>query len=81
MRIDKWLSAVNIIKRRTVSLDMVKSGVVYLNGDKVKASRSVKIGDKILIKYLKNSKEYEVLQIPFLKAIPKKDNDKYSREI
>lgn len=77
MRIDKWLSSVNIIKKRTISLDMIKSKVVYLNGEKVKASKNVKVGDKIVIEYLKTTKEYLVLRIPFLKAIPKKDNDKY----
>ncbi len=39
MRIDKWLSSVNVVKRRTVALDMIKSGVVSINGMKVKPSR------------------------------------------
>lgn len=77
MRIDKWLNSVNIVKKRTISLDMIKSGVISLNGEKVKASKNVKVGDKIIIEYLKSKKEYEVLQIPFLKVIPKVDNYKY----
>jgi len=32
MRVDKWLSAVNVVKRRTIATDMLKSGVVYVNG-------------------------------------------------
>ena len=53
MRIDKWLSAVNVVKRRTIAQDMVKSGVVYLNGVKAKPAKEVKVGDRITIEYLK----------------------------
>ncbi|WP_292662569.1 S4 domain-containing protein, partial [Nitratifractor sp.] len=41
MRIDKWLSSVNVVKRRTIAQDMVKSGVVFINGVKAKPSKEV----------------------------------------
>jgi len=81
LRVDKWLSAVNIVKRRTIAQDMVKSGVVFINGIKAKPSKDVKIGDKIKIEYLKGSKEYEVLQIPTTKTIPKSAKDEYAKEV
>lgn len=81
MRVDKWLSAVNIVKRRTIAQDMVKSGVVFINSIKAKPSKDVKVGDKITIEYLKGSKEYEVLQIPTTKTIPKSAKDEYSKEL
>jgi len=81
VRIDKWLSAVNVVKRRTVAQDMVKSGVVFLNGVQAKPSKNVQIGDKIRIEYLKGSKEYEVLQIPTTKTIPKSKKEEYVREM
>ncbi len=81
MRIDKWLASVNVIKRRTIASDMVKSGVVYINGVKAKASKNVSIGDKITIEYLKGRKEYEVLQIPTTKTIPKSKKYDYFKEI
>ncbi len=81
MRIDKWLSSVNIIKRRTIASDMVKSGVVYINGLKAKSSKNVSVGDKITIEYLKGTKNYEVLQIPKTKTIPKSKKDEYFKEI
>lgn len=81
MRIDKWLASVNVIKRRTIASDMVKSGVVYINGLKAKASKNVSIGDKITIEYLKGRKEYEVLQIPTTKTIPKSKKYDYFKEI
>lgn len=81
MRVDKWLSAVNIVKRRTIAQDMVKSGVVFINGIKAKPSKEVKVGDKIKIEYLKGSKEYEVLQIPTTKTIPKSEKEEYAKEL
>ena len=81
MRVDKWLSAVNIVKRRTIAQDMVKSGVVFINNIKAKPSKEVKVGDKIKIEYLKGSKEYEVLQIPTTKTIPKSAKEEYAREV
>ena len=81
MRIDKWLSAVNVVKRRTIAQDMVKSGVVYLNGVKAKPAKEVKVGDKITIEYLKGPKEFEVLQIPTTKTIPKSKKEEYVKEL
>lgn len=81
MRIDKWLSSVNVVKRRTIAQDMVKSGVVFINGLKAKPSKDVKVGDKIRIDYLKGSKSYEVLQIPTTKTVPKSAKEEYVKEI
>jgi ribosomal 50S subunit-recycling heat shock protein len=81
LRIDKWLSAVNVVKRRTIAQDMVKSGVVYLNGVKAKPAKEVKVGDRITIEYLKGPKEFEVLQIPTTKTIPKSKKEEYVKEL
>ena len=81
MRVDKWLSSVNLVKRRTIAQDMVKSGVVFINGVKAKPSKSVQVGDKITIEYLKGAKDFEVLQIPKTKTIPKSAKDEYFREL
>ena len=81
MRIDKWLSAVNVVKRRTVAQDMVKSGVVYLNGTKAKPAKEVKIGDRITIEYLKGAREFEVLAIPVTRTTPKSKKEEYVKEV
>ena len=81
MRIDKWLSAVNVVKRRTIAQDMVKSGVVFINGVKAKPAKEVKVGDKITIEYLKGARHFEVLQIPTTKTIPKSKKEEYVREL
>lgn len=81
MRVDKWLSAVNVVKRRTVAADMLKSGVVYVNGMQAKASKTIVAGDVVTIEYLKGAKSYRVLKIPATKTIPKSQKDDYAEEI
>jgi len=81
MRVDKWLSAVNVIKRRTIASDMVKSGVVSVNNLVAKASKNVALGDKITIAYLSGEKHYEVLAIPTTKTIPKSKKDEFVKEL
>ncbi len=81
MRIDKFMNAVNIVKRRSVAQDMIKNQVVLLNGVVAKASKEVKVGDEITIKYLKGDKRYKVLQIPTTKNVPKARMNEYIKEV
>ena len=81
LRIDKFLNCVNITKRRTISEDMCKSGVVSINDTIVKPAKDVKVGDVITIKYLKHIARYQVLQIPTTKTIPKSAQDQYVKNI
>jgi len=79
VRVDKFLNSVNITKRRAVSEDMCKNGVVEVNGKVVKPAKDVKVGDKITINYLQKTVSYEILQIPTTKTIPKSKQDEYIR--
>ncbi len=81
MRVDKYINIVNITKRRSIAEDMCKSGVVFVNNKKAKASKDVKIGDIITIKYLEYEKKYQVLQIPNTKTIPKSRSAEYVKEL
>ncbi len=81
MRIDKFLNSVNITKRRAISEDMCKSGIVSINDKVVKPAKDVKIGDIIKVKYLEKTETYKVLQIPTTKSIPKSKKDEYVRRI
>ena len=81
MRVDKFLNSVNITKRRAVSEDMCKSGVVSINSKVAKPAKDVKVGDIIEIKYLERVEKYEVLQIPTTKSIPKSKKEEYVRII
>ena len=49
MRLDKYLKVCGIIKRRSVSKDIINFGQVNLNNRKSKPSSEVKIGDKITL--------------------------------
>ena len=81
MRVDKFLNAVNIVKRRSIAQDMLKEGVVYINGSQAKPAKEVRVGDIITIKYLKGERSYEVLQIPTVKNIPKARMAEFVREV
>lgn len=77
MRVDKFLNAVNITKRRAISEDMCRSGVVGINGVIVKASKEVKIGDIISLHFTDYTQEYKVLALPTIKNIPKNAQSEY----
>jgi len=78
MRIDKFLNSVNITKRRTVAQDMLKSGVVSINGLKVKQSKETKVGDIIEISFLDGAvNRYKIIEIPRFKTTPKSDQLRY----
>ena len=81
MRVDKFLNSVNITKRRAVSEDMCKNGVISVNGSVAKSAKDVKVGDVITVTYLERVIKYEVLQIPETKTIPKTKQDDYIREV
>jgi ribosomal 50S subunit-recycling heat shock protein len=81
MRVDKFLNSVNITKRRAVSEDMCKNGVIGVNGSVAKPAKDVKVGDVITVTYLERVIKYEVLQIPETKTIPKTNQDDYIREV
>jgi len=81
MRVDKFLNSVNITKRRAVSEDMCKNGVISVNGSVAKPAKDVKVGDIITVTYLERVIKYEVLQLPETKTIPKTKQDDYIREV
>ncbi|MFA6187794.1 MAG: RNA-binding S4 domain-containing protein [Sulfuricurvum sp.] len=81
MRIDKFLNAVNLTKRRAVAQDMIAEGVVQINGKVVKASKNVAIGDVITLVYLEKELRYEVLALPTIKSTPKSQQNLYVKEL
>nr|WP_320010266.1 RNA-binding S4 domain-containing protein [uncultured Desulfobulbus sp.] len=50
VRIDKWLWAARFFKTRSLASKAVSGGHVSLNGNRVKPSRFVQIGDSLVIR-------------------------------
>ena len=81
MRVEKFLNSVNITKRRAVSEDMCKNGVISVNGSVAKPAKDVKVGDIITVNYLERVIKYEVLQIPTTNTISKSQQHEYVKEV
>ena len=81
MRLDKFLNATNITKRRKIAQDMCDSSVVLVNDKVAKSAKEIKVGDIITINFLESQKKYEILQIPTLKNIPKNLKSEYVKEV
>lgn len=81
LRIDKFLNAVNLTKRRAVAQDMIHEDVVLLNNKVVKPSKNVAIGDVITLVYLDHEKRFEVLLLPTIKSTPKSQQHLYVKEL
>ncbi len=50
MRIDKWLWAARFFKTRTLAQEEVGLGRVLMDGQRMKASRDVRVGDRLTIR-------------------------------
>ena len=48
-RLDKWLWAARFFKTRPLAAQAISGGKVHLNGERVKPSRNIKIGDQLQI--------------------------------
>lgn len=69
------------MKRRSLAQDLIAHNLVSINGAIVKASRAVKIGDIIEIKFLEYTKKYKVLALPAGKTIPKHEKNLFVEEM
>jgi len=63
VRIDKWLWAVRIFKTRTIASDACKLGRVTMGGNRVKPSKTVKVGDIIDVKKPPITYSFKVLAL------------------
>ena len=50
VRIDKWLWVARFFKTRQLSIDAINAGRVEVNGERVKPSKSIKPGDRLLLR-------------------------------
>ena len=59
VRIDKWLWVARFFKTRQLSIDAINAGRVEVNGERVKPSKSIKPGDRLLLR--KPPVEYQLV--------------------
>ena len=64
MRIDKYIWAVRLFKTRSLASKACQSGQVKINEAESKASKEIKIGDLISVRFNPIWKTYKVLAIP-----------------
>ena len=79
MRLDKFLKVSRLIKRRTVANEACDGGRVTVNGAPAKASREVKAGDVIEIRFGERSTRVEVMSVA--ETVSKADAVAMYREI
>jgi ribosome-associated heat shock protein Hsp15 len=64
LRIDKWLWCARFFKSRGLAQQAVEGGHVQVNGERVKASRPVRLGDRLRITRERERFEVEVTGLP-----------------
>src|SRR3954447_25745694 len=76
VRIDKWLWAARFAKTRAAASEAAGGGRVHINGAAVRASKLVKVGDRVRIAFGPASREVDVvglsekrLSAPLAKAL------------
>ena len=79
-RIDKYLWAVRLFKTRSLAANMVKTGKVIINGEPVKPSKEMKVGDVFSIKKNTALFTYEVVDV-LDKRVGAKLVENYLRDI
>lgn len=60
LRIDKWVWAARFFKTRSIAKTAIEGGKVHIDGQRVKVSREVGVGDIITIKQGWDEKEIQV---------------------
>ncbi|MDD4820744.1 MAG: S4 domain-containing protein [Flavobacteriales bacterium] len=64
MRVDKYMWHVRLFKTRAIASEACRKNQIQVNGMEVKASREVKIGDKLKIRKNQIYYEFIILGIP-----------------
>lgn len=64
MRLDLFLKASRLVKRRAIAQDMCDGGRVLVNGAPAKPAKAVKQGDALRLSYQSRIIDVEVLAIP-----------------
>ena len=78
MRLDRFLKAAGIIKRRTVAKDVAVAGRIRIDGRPAKASAEVREGQQVTLNLGRKIVTYKVLRVPE-GAVRKDERDELAR--
>ena len=73
MRLDQFLRSSRLILRRTVAQELCEAGAVEVNGDRARASRAVREGDRIGIRRRGRLLVVRVASLPAVRQPAKAD--------
>jgi ribosome-associated heat shock protein Hsp15 len=60
VRLDKWLWAARFYKTRALAVEEIDRGRVHVNGQPAKPGRSMRLGDRVVIRQPGTVREFEV---------------------
>jgi ribosome-associated heat shock protein Hsp15 len=63
-RLDRWLWFCRFYKTRSLATQAISGGKVHVNGERIKASHAVRLGDLVTVTIQQESLEVNVLAIP-----------------
>ncbi len=63
LRIDKWLWAARFFKTRSLAKAAIEGGKVQIDGQRVKVSKEIAVGDRLLIRQGWDEREIDVLAL------------------
>ncbi len=63
LRIDKWLWAARFFKTRSLAKSAIEGGKVQIDGQRVKVSKEVTVGDRVLIRQGWDEREVDILAL------------------
>jgi ribosomal 50S subunit-recycling heat shock protein len=64
MRLDLFLKKTLLVKRRALAQELIKSGMVFLNGNIAKPGKEIKAGDILYLPIRRKRLKLEILEIP-----------------
>jgi ribosome-associated heat shock protein Hsp15 len=63
LRLDKWLWAARLYKTRTLAKQAIEGGKVQLDGQRVKVSKEIMVGDKLSVRLGWDAKDITILEL------------------
>lgn len=63
LRVDKWLWAARFFKTRSLAKSAIEGGKVQIDGQRVKVSKEITVGDRLLIRQGWEEREIDVVAL------------------